>query len=110
MNDLQLFIAAGLPTITVLVGILLNQRSLTGLENRFTEVGNRFTDVENRFTDVENRFTGLEQRMDRSEQRMDARMDRIEARLDRIEADLREFFRVLGMHEARLDNIEKRRA
>ena len=78
MNDLQLFIAAGLPTITVLIGILLNQRSVAGLERR---------------------MGGFERRM-----------DRIEARLDRIEADLREFYRVLGMHDARLDNIEKRSA
>ena len=89
MNNLQLFIAAGLPTITALIGILLNQRSISGLEHR---------------------FTGLEQRLDRFEQRVDARMDRVEARLDRIEADLREFYRVLGMHDARLDIIEKRSA
>ena len=75
MNDLQLFIAAGLPTITVLIGILLNLRSVDGLEKR-----------------------------------MDARMGRIEARLDRLEADLREFYRTLGQHEARLDNLEKRGA
>jgi hypothetical protein len=69
MNNVQLFIAAGLPTMTVLVGILLNQRSSVLLERR---------------------------------------MDRIEARLDRIEADLREFYRTLGQHDARLDNLEKR--
>ena len=71
MNNVQLFIAAGLPTLTVLVGILLNQRSSALLEHR---------------------------------------MDRIEAWLDRIEADLREFYRTLGQHEARLDNLERRSA
>jgi hypothetical protein len=39
---------------------------------------------------------------------LEARMDRIEARLDRIEADLREFYRTLGQHDARLDNLENR--
>jgi hypothetical protein len=39
---------------------------------------------------------------------LNARMDRIESRLDRIEADLREFYRTLGQHDARLDNLENR--
>ncbi|MGH9606908.1 MAG: hypothetical protein ACRD3N_14555 [Terracidiphilus sp.] len=82
MNDLQLFIAAGLPTVTVLVGILLNQRSVIGLEHR----------------------------MDGMDQRMEVRLGRIEGRLDRIEADLRGFYRTLGQHDARLDNLEKRGA
>jgi septal ring factor EnvC (AmiA/AmiB activator) len=71
MNNVQLFIAAGLPTITALIGILLSQRSSERLEHR---------------------------------------MDRLEAWLDRIEADLREFYRTLGQHDARLDNMEKRNA
>jgi septal ring factor EnvC (AmiA/AmiB activator) len=73
MNNVQLYIVVGLPTITVLVGIFLNQRSIDRLER---SLGNR--------------------------------IDRLEARLDRIEADLREFYRTLGQHDARLDNLEKR--
>ena len=34
MSNLQLFFAAGLPTITVLLGILLAQRSTDKLEKR----------------------------------------------------------------------------
>jgi hypothetical protein len=64
MNNVQLFIAAGLPTLTVLVGILLSQRS----------------------------------------------SDRLETRLMRIEADLREFYRTLGQHDAKIENLEKRGA
>jgi len=75
MNNVQLYIAVGLPTVMVLVGIFLNQRSF-----------------------------------DRLESSLGGRMDRLEARLDRIEADLREFFRTLGQHDARLDNLEKRNA
>jgi hypothetical protein len=78
MNDLQLFIAAGLPTITVLAGILLSQRSVD--------------------------------RLDRRVDRIESRLDRMETRLDRIELDLREFYRVIGMHDARLDNLEKKGA
>jgi len=46
--------------------------------------------------------------MDRLEKSLNARMDRIESRLDRIEADLREFYRTLGQHDSRLDNLENR--
>jgi hypothetical protein len=64
MNNVQLFIAAGLPTLSVLVGILLSQRS----------------------------------------------SDRLENRLMRIAADLREFYRTLSQHDARLVNLERRSA
>jgi hypothetical protein len=48
--------------------------------------------------------------MDGIEQRTERRFDRVEARLARIEADLREFYRTIGLHEARLDTLEKRQA
>ncbi len=94
MNDVQLFIAAGLPTLTVLIGILLNMRSIADLDKRIDS--------------LDKRIDGLDKRIDSLEQRMEARFDRLEARVDRIEADMREFYRVMGIHEARLDNIEKR--
>jgi len=82
MSNLQLFFAAGFPTISVLLGILMGQRALEKLEKR----------------------------MDGMEQRTERRFDRVESRLDRIEADLREFYRTIGLHEARLDTLEKRSA
>ncbi len=82
MSNLQLFLAAGLPTVSVLLGILLSQRSTEKLEKR----------------------------IDSFEQRTDTRFGRVESRLDRIEADLREFFRTIGQHEIRMDNLEKRGA
>jgi hypothetical protein len=75
VNNVQFYLALGLPTSTVLVGIYLNQRSF-----------------------------------DRLESGLGSRMDRLESRLDRIEGDLREFYRTLGQHDARLDNLEKRSA
>ena len=72
---MQLYIAVGLPTVMVLLGIFLNQRSF-----------------------------------DRLESSLGSRMDRVEARLDRLEADLREFFRTLGQHEAKIENLERRNA
>lgn len=83
---MQLYIVVGLPTLTVLVGIFLNQRAFDRLEG------------------------SLGSRIDRVEGSLGSRMDRLEARLDRIEADLRQFFRTLGQHDARLDNLEKRGA
>ena len=68
--------------LTVLLGIFLNQRAIDRLEN------------------------SLGSRIDR----LEARMDKFEARLDRLEADLREFYRTLGQHDARIDGLEKRRA
>jgi len=44
--------------------------------------------------------------------RVNDRLDRIQsglgARLDRMQTDLSQFYRNLGQHDARLDNIEKR--
>jgi len=89
MSNWQLFVAAGLPTIMALIGILLAQRSTDRLEKRM--------------------YTS-DRRVDSLEQRMERRFDRIESRLDRIEADLREFYRTIGQHETRLDALEKRGA
>lgn len=38
---------------------------------------------------------------------INARLDYITQRIDRIEADLREFYRTLGQHDSRLDNLER---
>jgi hypothetical protein len=82
MSNLQLFLAAGLPTFAALLGILLAQRATEKIEKR---------------------IDGFEQRTER-------RFEPIESRLDRIEADLREFYRVIGQHEVRMDSLEKGRA
>ena len=37
---------------------------------------------------------------------VNSRLDYITQRIDRIEADLREFYRTLGQHDSRLDNLE----
>ena len=46
MNNVQLYIVAGLPTVTVLVGILLNQRSLGILEHRMDRLEARLDRIE----------------------------------------------------------------
>ena len=80
MSNLQLFFAAGLPTVSVLIGIFLSLRATDRLEHA----------MDSRFSQVESRF------------------DRVETRLDRLKADLRGFYRSLGQHDSRLDAIEKR--
>jgi hypothetical protein len=37
-----------------------------------------------------------------------SRFDRVEIRLDRLEADLKEFYRSLGQHDAKIENLEKK--
>jgi hypothetical protein len=43
--------------------------------------------------------------------RLDAKIDslrhNIEGKIDGLRSDMREFYRTLGQHEARLDNLEK---
>jgi hypothetical protein len=41
---------------------------------------------------------------------IDARFNAIDARLDRMQADLSQFYRELGRHDVRIDNLEKRPA
>ena len=36
--------------------------------------------------------------------------ERLQHRLVRLEADLREFYRTLGQHDAKIENLEKRNA
>jgi hypothetical protein len=79
VNDTQLYLALAVPTLAVFAGMFVNQRALDCLEVR------------------------LGGRMDL----LDQRMDRIESRLERIEADLREFYRTLGQHDAKIDHLEK---
>lgn len=69
----------------ILSGILFNQRGLDRLEDR---TGKRFDSVNQDLKEFRAEVT---------------------SRLDRIEADLREFYRTLGDHGARIDILEKKR-
>ena len=46
-------------------------------------------------------------RIDKLETRMDTRFTELNGRVDRIQADLITFYRDLGRHDSRLDNLEK---
>jgi hypothetical protein len=87
MTDTQLWLAIGIPSFMVLLGIFLNMNSIKALRN----------EMESRFTGIENCFTG------------------IEARLIAIEGDMRRFYEILGEHSgkiesynARLTNLERK--
>ena len=80
MSNLQLYLALGFPTLTVLVGILLNWSSTRNLRGELTG------------------------RMDR----MDDHLGRIDHDLVGIQSDLRTFYSVTGRLEGRMDELSKR--
>jgi hypothetical protein len=50
MNDLQLYITVGIPTFTVLVGILMNVVHHNSVNALFSSMDARFSGMETRFT------------------------------------------------------------
>ena len=79
---LQLAIAAvtaGLPTLTVLVSLLINNQRLTDFERRMDQ---RFLDMNQRFSDTNHRIESaketLRAEMYRMEQVLDARLKHLE--------------------------------
>jgi predicted nucleic acid-binding Zn-ribbon protein len=47
-------------------------------------------------------FNMLDRRIDM----LDRRIDKLESRLERIEVDIKEFFRILALHDTRLSKLE----
>jgi hypothetical protein len=87
MNNVQLYFAIGVPTFTVLVGIVIglfqSNHVLNQLNLRFTSLENRFTSLESRF---ESRMSILENDMKtlvRVTNDLDVRLARVEERLAR---------------------------
>src|SRR5271170_5840899 len=77
-------LAIGLPTLSVLVGILLNRSDTNRLDARITtEIAALKASVT-----AENR--------------------ELRADIALIRSDQREFYRTLGQHEVRIDNLEKK--
>lgn len=73
-------ITVGVPVLAILFGILLNQRGLEKLDSR----------------------------IDKLETKVETRLTHMESRIDRIQSDLAQFFRILGEHGAKIENMEKR--
>jgi outer membrane murein-binding lipoprotein Lpp len=51
-------------------------------------------------------------KLDKLESRLDARINSLESRVnagfDRMQADMAQFYRILGQHDSRLNNLEKK--
>jgi len=89
MTDVQLYLAIGIPTFAVLVGILMNAVYHTSVNARFNSIDARFTSNEARMSSLENRFdarfNSLEVKFDTLIGKVidvDNRVTRIEAKLD----------------------------
>ncbi|MGA7236873.1 MAG: hypothetical protein WBY44_14395 [Bryobacteraceae bacterium] len=92
MNDAQLYLAVGLPTIAVLVGVLINAMQFNAqfstLNSRLSALENHVSNFESR---VESRLSNLEAKMnDRLELivgkliELDNRLTRVEERLEHL--------------------------
>jgi hypothetical protein len=61
MTDTQLYLAIGVPSFVVLVGMLMNGLLFLGLNSRMTglegTLNSRMTSLENRMLNLENTFT-----------------------------------------------------
>ena len=77
-------ITVGIPVLAILFGVLWNNQGLRDLKS---ELKSDLKDL-------------------RSEMKSD--FLRIESKQDRMQADLSQFYRILGEHGARIDNLEKR--
>ena len=77
-------ITIGIPVLAILFGVLWNNQGLRDLK---TELKSEIKDLRG---EMKNDFL------------------RIESKQDRMQADLSQFYRILGEHGARIDNIEKR--
>ena len=93
MSNLQLYFAIGVPTFTVLVGIVVG---LFQSNHALNQIGGRFTTIESRFNSLENRMSSLENRLD--------------SRMSVIEGDMKTLVRIIGDLDVRLARLEERLA
>jgi hypothetical protein len=89
MTDVQLYLAIGIPTFAVLVGILMNAVYHDSVNARFNSQDARFNSLETRMNSLETRldarFNSMEIKFDTligKVMDVDNRVTRIEAKLD----------------------------
>jgi hypothetical protein len=70
MTDMQLYIAAGLPTVAVFVGILMNASLFNSLSARLLALDNK---VDTKLDIVTGKLAGLDNRLSRVEERLSIR-------------------------------------
>lgn len=98
MNDMQLYLSIGIPTITVLVGILLNQSAIHRSHDSL-----KGTD-----DSLRGELGGLRGELGGLRAELQATRSEILSRLQVVEGDLRRFYQILGEHNAKIENLEKR--
>jgi len=86
MTNMQLYLAIGIPTFTVLCSLMIGIFQLNHVVNQSNL----------RFSSLENRMSSLEARLD--------------ARMSVIEAGIRTIVRIIGDLDVRLARLEKRTA
>lgn len=111
--DVKEILAIGLPTVTVLVGILLNRSDSARLDARITtEVAALRSTLTGEVAALRSTLTGevatLRSTLSGEVNSLRANIREIRADLKLARENMREFYRSLGQHEVRLDNIEKK--
>lgn len=86
MSNVQLYFAIGVPTFTILVGIVIG---LFQSNHVLNQINLRFTTLEARFTSLENRF---------------------ESRMAMIDSDMKTLVRLHSETDVRLARLEERLA
>jgi hypothetical protein len=81
VNDTQLFLAVGMPTLVVLIGILINHWQVSAINARITDtnarVGDLRQDMNTRFDDLKDTWRA---ELRRVEEVIDARLKHLEER------------------------------
>ena len=88
MTDLQLYLAIGIPTFAILVGILMNAVQYSGLNARFSGMDSRMSSVETRISSLETR--------------LDARFNNLEVKFDTLTGKVIDVYNRVTRIEAKL--------
>lgn len=91
----KLLLTVAIPTVTVLVGILVNNRQLDQLQRH----------VDQQVVSIRNEIASLRNEMNARFQAVDARFQAVDAR---FEAAYQQLLRVEGVLDARLKHLEER--
>jgi len=84
ITDLQLYLAIGIPTLAILVGMLMNVVHHSAVNARFNSVDARFNGVDARFDSIDARFNHLDVKFDT----LTGKVIDVYNRVTRIEAKL----------------------
>ena len=113
LMDVKGILAIGLPTLTVLVGILLNRNDAARLDTRITTETAALramltTEIASLRAMLTTETAALGSTLTGEVNSLRADIREIRANLKLVRDDQREFYRSLGQHEIRLDNLEKK--